>query len=128
AHANISVPAAGASGASVSYAAEGTDAEQTGVAIPAVCSPASGSTFPIGATTVSCTVTDFAGLTGTGSFTVSVTINAPTFTPPVAITTPATTGAGATVTFTASGDDVEQGAIGAVCAPASGSTFPIGAT
>jgi predicted extracellular nuclease len=37
-----------------------------------VCSPASGSTFPVGTTTVSCTATDTSGNTATCSFTVSV--------------------------------------------------------
>jgi hypothetical protein len=36
------------------------------------CAPASGSTFPVGTTTVNCTATDAAGLTGTCSFTVTV--------------------------------------------------------
>jgi CSLREA domain-containing protein len=52
----------------------------------------------------------------------------PTFTPPANITTPATSGSGAVVTFTANGNDAEDGPIVAVCAPASGSTFPLGAT
>jgi hypothetical protein len=37
-----------------------------------VCSPASGSTFPVGTTTVTCTATDASGNTATCSFTVSV--------------------------------------------------------
>ena len=42
--------------------------------VPTVsCSPASGSNFPIGLTTVTCTATDAAGLTATTSFTVTVT-------------------------------------------------------
>ncbi|MDQ3903408.1 MAG: HYR domain-containing protein [Thermoproteota archaeon] len=39
------------------------------------CNPSSGSTFPIGKTTVNCTATDAAGNTGRASFT--VTVNAP---------------------------------------------------
>ena len=37
------------------------------------CTPVSGSTFPIGTTTVTCTAKDGAGNTGTGTFTVTVT-------------------------------------------------------
>jgi hypothetical protein len=37
------------------------------------CAPASGSLFPLGATTVTCTATDNVGNTGTGTFTVTVT-------------------------------------------------------
>jgi len=38
------------------------------------CTPASGSTFPLGGTTVSCVATDAAGNTATGSFVVTVTL------------------------------------------------------
>src|SRR4030095_3657494 len=37
-----------------------------------VCSPASGSIFPVGTTTVTCTATDSSGNTATCSFTVNV--------------------------------------------------------
>jgi hypothetical protein len=40
------------------------------------CVPASGSTFPIGSTGVTCTATDGAGLQNSCSFTVTVTANA----------------------------------------------------
>jgi hypothetical protein len=43
------------------------------------CEPASGTTFPIGETTVECSATDEAGNTGTASFT--VTVNPPPATP-----------------------------------------------
>jgi hypothetical protein len=124
--ANITTPATSAAGAVVTFTANGNDVEN-GV-IPAVCSPASGSTFPLGTTTVDCTVTDTGGLSAAGSFTVTVTNNGPSFTPPASITTPATSAAGAVVTFTASGSDPEQGPIAAVCTPPSGSTFPIATT
>ena len=123
---NISTPATSAAGADVTFTANGNDAEQG--AIPAVCAPPSGSTFPIGTTTVNCTVTDNGGLTASGSFTVTVTNNAPTFTPPADITTVATGPGGAAVTFIANGNDVENGVIPAVCLPASGSNFPVGTT
>jgi PKD repeat protein len=124
--ADITTPATSAAGAAVTFVANGSDLEN-GV-IPAVCVPASGSTFPIGTTQVDCTVTDNNGLSASGSFTVTVTNNAPTFTPPANITTPATSAAGAPVTFVANGSDLENGVIPAVCVPASGSTFPIGTT
>jgi len=73
-------------------------------------------------------VTDSKGAVAAGSFHVMVNNNPPTFTPPANITTPATSSAGAVVSFTASGSDVEDGAIPAVCGPASGSTFPIATT
>jgi hypothetical protein len=59
---------------------------------------------------------------------VTVNNNPPTFTPPANITTPATSATGAVVSFTAAGNDVEDGPIAAVCTPASGSTFAVGTT
>ncbi|MGC8952805.1 HYR domain-containing protein, partial [Chloroflexus sp.] len=42
-------------------------------AVAVTCTPASGSTFPLGTTTVTCTATDAAGNTASGSFTITVT-------------------------------------------------------
>jgi Tol biopolymer transport system component len=67
---DLSVPATSPAGAEVQYtvtAEDDTDPE------PAIaCEPPSGSTFPIGDTTVDCTATDAAGNKATGSFTVHV--------------------------------------------------------
>jgi hypothetical protein len=41
------------------------------------CTPASGSTFPLGTTTVTCSATDSSGNTGSGSFTVTVVDTTP---------------------------------------------------
>jgi hypothetical protein len=67
---NITVPGTSANGAVVNYAASATDAVDGSVAV--TCSPASGSTFALGATTVTCTAQDAAGNTGSCSFTVTV--------------------------------------------------------
>src|SRR4029077_3355617 len=40
--------------------------------VSATCTPASGSTFPLGTTTVSCTTSDSAGRTASASFTVTL--------------------------------------------------------
>ena len=69
--ANITTPATGPAGATVTYTATAND-DRDGPLTP-TCSPASGSTFPVGTTTVTCTATDAAGNTGTGTFTVTVT-------------------------------------------------------
>jgi len=68
---NVTVPAINASGAFVTY----TPPTATDPTPPATvsCSPVSGSTFPIGVTTVTCTAIDGAGNTGTATFTVTVT-------------------------------------------------------
>jgi hypothetical protein len=68
--ANITVNAVSPSGAPVGYSATAVDAVD-GPVTP-VCSPASGSTFPIATTTVTCTATDAAGNASTGQFTVKV--------------------------------------------------------
>ncbi|MGE0446850.1 MAG: HYR domain-containing protein, partial [Vicinamibacterales bacterium] len=126
-HPDISTPATNAAGATVTYTAPAAN-DDVSTGITAVCGPSSGSVFPLGPTTVTCTATDEAGNSASTSFLVTVTNNAPTFTPPADITVAAASAAGAAVTFTAAGSDVEQGVIPAVCAPPSGSTFPVGVT
>lgn len=70
AHANINTPATGPAGATVTYTPPAAT-DDLGVA-SAGCLPASGATFPIGNTTVTCTATDLRGNVGTGTFTVHV--------------------------------------------------------
>ncbi len=123
---SVTLPATGAGGAVVTYDVSATD--WLGRSIPVVCIPASGSTFVIGTTSVTCSGTDALGQTTTGSFPVTVTNNAPVLTLPAPITVNATNTGGASVTFSATATDIEDGTIAAVCAPASGSTFPIGTT
>src|SRR5207244_5718806 len=62
------------SGAAVSYLATAQDS--LGNAIPIVCSPQSGSVFPLGTTTVGCAATS-RGLTAEGSFGVQVVDTTP---------------------------------------------------
>ena len=59
---NQTVEATGPSGAVVTYNATASDAEDG--ALTPICSPASGSTFTLGTTTVNCSVTDNDGATG----------------------------------------------------------------
>ncbi len=67
---NITVSRLSSGGAPVSYSASANDACAGGVAI--TCVPASGSTFPLGATAVNCSANDASGNTNTGTFTVTV--------------------------------------------------------
>jgi hypothetical protein len=67
---NIIAEATSASGAAVSYTATATDLVDG--TDPVTCSPASGSTFPLGTTTVNCTATDVHLNVSHGSFTVTV--------------------------------------------------------
>jgi rhamnogalacturonan endolyase len=64
------VTASGPATAPVNFIAIGNDLDQG--PIPAICSPASGSEFAVGTTTVTCTVTDIVGATVGASFTVTV--------------------------------------------------------
>jgi hypothetical protein len=71
----LTATATSATGTLVSYVATATDLVD-GTVVP-VCVPASNTTFPIGATTVSCTATDSQGNTANGSFTVQVNVGLP---------------------------------------------------
>lgn len=125
--ANIVVEATGASGAVVNYSASANDNLDPAPSFG--CSPSSGATFPIGVTTVSCTATDQADNSSTGSFTVTVQdTTAPTLSLPANMTVEATSAAGATVNFTATASDVVDGALAVTCAPSSGSVFAIATT
>ena len=66
----IVVNATSPSGTPVAYTVTATDNIDPDPVV--VCSPPSGSTFPIGTTTVTCTATDFSGNVAEGSFTVHV--------------------------------------------------------
>lgn len=55
----------------VTYSVTATDDDDPAPVV--ACSPPSGSSFPVGTTTVHCTATDHAGNVATGSFTVTVT-------------------------------------------------------
>jgi len=100
---------------------------------PVDCVPASGSNFPLGVTTVSCTASDTRGNVATGTFDVTVNpapvdTTPPTLTLPGTITAEATSPGGAIVTFVASATDDVDGPRPVTCAPASGSAFALGTT
>jgi hypothetical protein len=77
----ITVAATSRAGASVSYTVTATDAFEPNPAIS--CTPPSGSVFPIGNTTVTCTATDTSGNTATGTFQVFVLVSFRGFLPPI---------------------------------------------
>jgi hypothetical protein len=124
--ANLKVEATGPSGAKVTFTATATDA-QDGTLTP-TCTLASGTTFAIGTTTVTCTANDSGGLSGAASFTVTVTdTKGPTFSNvPGTITAYATTASGAKVSYTKpNANDTVDGARPVTCTPTSGSQFPV---
>lgn len=111
----------------VNYTFNATDVDDA--VVSQSCTPAPGSLFPVGSTAVACTATDSNGNVGNESFDVVVSdTTAPTVSVPSAIVVPATSPAGATVMFTATADDLVDGALTPSCSPASGSVFPIGTT
>lgn len=90
------------------------------------CSPSSGSFFPVGTTTVTCTATG-----DTCSFTVTVVdTQPPSITCPSNVTavTPIPGGSGAIVTFPPPTASDNCPGVTVACVPPSGSTFPIGTT
>jgi len=130
AHADETAEATSAAGAVVSYTSPATSDAVDGAGV-ATCVPASGSTFALGATTVTCNATDAAGNAATPT---SFDVTVQDTTPPVIgahadETAEATSAAGAVVTYTspATSDAVDGPGV-ASCAPASGSTFALGAT
>lgn len=113
--------ATSANGAVVEYTASAQSTD--GTPLPITCSHASGSSFPLDATQVTCFATDAYGTTE-GDFFVVVTDTVwPVLTLPDNIVTE-----DAVVTYTASAHDAIDGSIAVTCAPASGSTFQSGLT
>jgi hypothetical protein len=121
------VPATSSAGAIVTYTATATD--DVDGTDPVSCTPASGTTFKIGSTTISCEAFDVSGNRGTASATVQVVdVAPPTLNLPALIDVPATNRTGAVVTYTATANDVVDGPITPDCRPPSGSLFAVGTT
>jgi hypothetical protein len=127
---DITLEATSPAGAIATFTASATDAEDAVPPTPS-CSPAAGSTFGFGTTTVACTVTDGGGLTDKGSFKVTVQDT----TAPALVGMPANvslnTGdpTGTTLTYTPpTATDAGDSSPTVGCLPASGSTIPVGTT
>lgn len=76
---DMTVEASSSAGATVSFTVTATDLEDNDLTSSVTCTPASGTTFPLGTTTVNCSVTDGGGLTTTGSFNITVVDTTPAF-------------------------------------------------
>jgi hypothetical protein len=106
--------------------ASGVDAVDGARPATAVAPPAD---FPLGSTSVQFSSSDASGNTGFASSIVTVVdTTPPTLSLPGNITTEATGPDGAPVTINATANDLVAGAVAVNCAPASGSTFSLGAT
>ena len=124
----VTVEATGPNGAAATFAAA-TATDLVSGTVPTACNRASGTNFPIGTTTVTCSAKDDKDNTGTATFTVTVQDT----TPPVVnvpddITAEAT-GPSTKVTYSgATASDKVSGKLTPSCAPASGSGFKVGKT
>lgn len=109
----------GAVAAFIATSADGT---------PVICAPASGSTFPLGTTSVTCTATNASG-TSSGSFAVRVVdTTPPVITAPSLLEVEATSAAGALAAYVVTAHDLVDGDVPVSCLPVSGSQFPLGTT
>lgn len=128
--ADLTIEATSESGAHVTF--EATAKDYANRTISVTCNPASGSLFPVGTTSVTCSATDDRAQTSSGSFEVTVTTRPPVAPPvltlPADITAEATSEHGAIVSFVPTAHDAVDGAIAVTCAPPSGSLFPHGST
>jgi HYR domain/Pentapeptide repeats (8 copies)/PQQ enzyme repeat len=122
----ITIRTASGSGAAASYAVTASDPDDTATVS---CSPTSGSTFPVGSTTVNCTATDTAGNTAKASFDIAVDLDntAPTITLPATIVAKATSTSGTTIDYDVTASDPDDAAT-VSCSPLPGSTFAVGTT
>jgi hypothetical protein len=115
------------SGRQVTYSATATDDVNGPVFVS--CDPASGTSFAIGSTTITCTASDFSGnlATKTASVTIQDT-TAPVVTPVAPAPAEATGPGGAAVTYTATATDTVSGTLPTSCtrppAPPSASVPP----
>ena len=103
-----------------------TDPE-SGIASSTGCGPTTLTATTTG-TTLTCSAKNGAGLSNSASTTIKVDLTPPTLTVPATITVNATSSAGAAVTYSVTATDVIDPSPVVSCAPASGSTFPIGTT
>ena len=127
---NITVTTTNPGGTAVTYQASATD--NLDGSISPKCTPASGSVFPIGTTTVTCTATDSHNNSTTATFTVTVVFDEPPPTigsAPANITREANGPGGSIATYVApTATDSKGSPLVVTCTPASGSLFPVGTT
>ena len=123
---NITVTATGANGATVFFTVTASGGCNPPPFVNAI--PPSGSTFPIGTTTVNSTASDTCSNSTNCSFTVTVVAPPISLNCPSNITVTATGPSGATVFFTATASGGCNPPLFVNAIPPSGSTFPIGTT
>lgn len=123
--ADQTVEATSPAGAVASFALTASDVVDADVTVQ--CDHASGATFPLGATPVSCSATDDSGNTANAGFTITVVdTTAPTLVPPDDVTLEATGPLTAVSYGAASATDLVDTDVAIACLPPSGSSFAVG--
>jgi len=125
---DITLEATSGAGAVATFSASASDLVDGSVAVN--CTPASGGTFAITTTQVTCSATDNAGNTGSASFNVTVQDTTP---PDISahgpVSAEATSASGASVSYTLpTATDLVDGSVSVTCLPVPGSTFALGST
>ena len=125
---NITTEATSAAGATVTF--DSTSSDLVDGDITPSCTPAPGSPFELGQTTVTCGATDLSNNLGSDSFKVNVVdTTKPEMTLPADITLEATGPDGADATWTlGKATDIVDGELDIDCNKASGHTFAVGST
>ena len=125
--ADMTVEALAPIGANVSFTASATGRENQ--SLPVACSPKSGSSFPLGQTTVACTAQDRPDEIVTRSFMITLLDRtAPRLVVPASVKARTANRKGAVVRFRVSATDLVDAAIVPVCSPASSTLFRVGVT
>ena len=122
------IEASSSAGAAATFTATATD--DTDGTDPVTCNPASGSTFVIGSTVITCNSQDNSGNKATpAAFIITVQDTTPPMLAlPSGITQETTSPSGNVVTYSASANDLVDGSVVPQCTPSSGSTFAVGTT
>src|SRR5438105_5877848 len=120
------VDATGPTGAQVPYVISAID--NSGRVATLSCDIPSGSVFPIGATPIMCTASDYCGNSGSQRFNITVIDQPPVLSLPNNVHATATVSSGTVVNYSVAATDAVSGNLPIGCAPASGSIFPIGTT
>jgi len=117
-------------GAAAAYVVTASDIEDAVAPTPS-CSPALGSVLPLGQNTINCSATDSGGLTANGSFKISIQDTTPPTISgmPGDINLTTSDPSGTTLTYSMpTASDIVDASPAVNCAPASGSTIPVGDT
>lgn len=122
----VTQEATGPTGANVAFSTSSQDKEDG--SLTPMCSPASGSTFSIGTTSVSCTVTDSNNNSVSGTFTVTIRDTTPPAFGPFQPTEGVKDDTGVQVFFDVTATDLVDGNTQVSCNYQSGYKFPPGVT